>query len=196
MVLFLNCCYTKQLFQPLWVIFHARFRINIILSKSCFFPDRTEWYTFYKNPDFSCSLGVKRVFYGAFVLKCTEMCKHRFRVQLLQNTPFCSSTFTNAKENLVWHHFISIRSGEYNKEAQRIVWMGLLFFFRIGNKVHFLWVDSSHVPNLAMNWKNLWKKTKLKLQESKRATTRRPYTNNKMESWRKKFRLDVSLLMF
>jgi hypothetical protein len=35
---------------------------------------------------------VKRVFYSAFVRKCTDMCKHRFGVQLLQNPPLCSST--------------------------------------------------------------------------------------------------------
>jgi hypothetical protein len=35
---------------------------------------------------------VKRVFYSAFVGKCTDKCKYRFRVQLLQNPPLCSST--------------------------------------------------------------------------------------------------------
>ncbi len=35
---------------------------------------------------------MKRVFYSAFVLKRTEMCKHRFRVQLLQNPPLCTVT--------------------------------------------------------------------------------------------------------
>jgi hypothetical protein len=35
---------------------------------------------------------VKRVFYSAFVRKCTDMCKHRLGVQLLQNPPLCSST--------------------------------------------------------------------------------------------------------
>jgi hypothetical protein len=35
---------------------------------------------------------VKRVFYSAFVRKCTYMCKHRFGVQLLQHPPLCSST--------------------------------------------------------------------------------------------------------
>jgi hypothetical protein len=29
---------------------------------------------------------------GCFVWKCTNMCKHSFGVQLLQNPPFCSST--------------------------------------------------------------------------------------------------------
>ncbi len=33
-----------------------------------------------------------RVFYSAFVWKCTYVCKHRFGVQLLQNPPLCSST--------------------------------------------------------------------------------------------------------
>jgi hypothetical protein len=32
------------------------------------------------------------VFYGAFVWKCTDMCKLRFGVQLLQNPPLCSIT--------------------------------------------------------------------------------------------------------
>jgi hypothetical protein len=35
---------------------------------------------------------VKRVLNSAFVRKCTDMCKHRFGVQLLQNPPLCSST--------------------------------------------------------------------------------------------------------
>ncbi len=35
---------------------------------------------------------VKRVFYSAFVRKCTDMCKHRFGVQLLRHPPLCSST--------------------------------------------------------------------------------------------------------
>jgi hypothetical protein len=39
---------------------------------------------------YSCC--VKRVFYSTFVRKCTDMCKHRSGVQLLQNPPFCSST--------------------------------------------------------------------------------------------------------
>jgi hypothetical protein len=32
------------------------------------------------------------VFYSAFVWKCTDVCKHRFGMQLLQNPPLCSST--------------------------------------------------------------------------------------------------------
>jgi hypothetical protein len=35
---------------------------------------------------------MKRVFYSAFVWKCTDLCKHRFGVQLLQNPSLCSST--------------------------------------------------------------------------------------------------------
>jgi hypothetical protein len=35
---------------------------------------------------------VKRVFHSAFIWKCTDVCKHRFRVQLLQNPLSCSST--------------------------------------------------------------------------------------------------------
>jgi hypothetical protein len=38
---------------------------------------------------------VERVFYSAFVLKCTDVCKHRFGVQLLKNPPLCSSTFAS-----------------------------------------------------------------------------------------------------
>jgi len=45
-----------------------------------------------KIPDFSCSRCVKRVFYSASFLKCTDMCKHRFGVQLWKNSPLCSST--------------------------------------------------------------------------------------------------------
>ncbi len=43
---------------------------------------------------YSCC--VKSVFYSAFVKKCTDMCKHRFGVQLLQNPPLCSSTVATA----------------------------------------------------------------------------------------------------
>jgi hypothetical protein len=46
--------------------------------------------SFHEFPDFSC---VKRVFYSAFVWKCTYMCKHRFGVRLLQNPPLCSNTY-------------------------------------------------------------------------------------------------------
>ncbi len=35
---------------------------------------------------------VKRVLYSAFVRKCTDMCKHRFGVQLLQNPQLCGNT--------------------------------------------------------------------------------------------------------
>ncbi len=45
-----------------------------------------------KITDFSCNRCVKRVFYSAFVWKCTDMCKHRFGVQLLQNPPLCRRT--------------------------------------------------------------------------------------------------------
>jgi hypothetical protein len=53
---------------------------------------------------------VKRVFYTAFVRKCTDMCKHHFGVQLLQNPPFWSSTVNVVKKT--------------NKKKQRIVEMG------------------------------------------------------------------------
>ncbi len=48
-------------------ICHACFWVNKILSKSLFFPDRTEGCSFHKLPDFSC---VKRVFY---ICICLEM---------------------------------------------------------------------------------------------------------------------------
>ncbi len=41
---------------------------------------------------------MKRVFYSALVLKCTEMCKHLFRVQLLQNPPLCISTVKSGSQ--------------------------------------------------------------------------------------------------
>ncbi len=63
---------------------------NIV--KKFFFSDRTEWCSFHKLPDFSCSRCVKRVFYSAFVWKCTYKCNHRFGVQLFQNPPLWSST--------------------------------------------------------------------------------------------------------
>ncbi len=64
----------------------------MILSKRFFFPNRTEWCSFHKIPNFLCSRCVKRVFYSVFVWKCTDKCKHRFGVQLLQNPQLCSST--------------------------------------------------------------------------------------------------------
>ncbi len=48
----------------------------ITKCQKVFFSNRTEWCSFHKIPDFSCSCCVKRVFYSAFVWKCTGMCKH------------------------------------------------------------------------------------------------------------------------
>ncbi len=77
----------------------------------CFFPDRTEWVGFHKIPDFSCSCCVKRMFYSAFVWKCTHMCKHRFGVQLLENPSLCRSTPPphnwGFKVARFWHRFHS-----------------------------------------------------------------------------------------
>ncbi len=94
MVLSLNCCFYYLVILTTFgtILCHAWFWVNEILSKSLFFPDRTEWCSFPKFPYFSCNRCVKRVFYSAFVRKCTVMCKHRFGVQLLQNPPLCSST--------------------------------------------------------------------------------------------------------
>ncbi len=50
---------------------------QIALSKSLFFPSRTKWCSFYKNPDFSCSCCVERV-----------LCV----VYLFGNAPICAST--------------------------------------------------------------------------------------------------------
>jgi hypothetical protein len=57
---------------------------NSLRGTSLFFPDRTEWCSLHKFPDFSC---LEKVFYMAFVCKCTYMSKHRFEVPLLQNPP-------------------------------------------------------------------------------------------------------------
>jgi hypothetical protein len=88
----LNVAYIKYLIQPFWLICHAWFWLNIILSKSYLFPRQTEWRSFHKFPDFSCSRCAKWMFYSAFVRKCTYMCKHRFGVKLFQNPSLCSST--------------------------------------------------------------------------------------------------------
>ena len=53
--------------------------------------------SFHKIPYFSWSCCVKMIFYSAFVWKCIDMCKDRFGVQLMQNSPFCSSTFQTRK---------------------------------------------------------------------------------------------------
>jgi hypothetical protein len=37
------------------------------------------------------------VFYSAFIWKFTDVCKHRFGVQLLQNPPLCSNTIFTQK---------------------------------------------------------------------------------------------------
>jgi hypothetical protein len=66
-----------------------------------FFRDRTEWCSFHKFPDFSCSRCVKRVSYSAFVWKCIYMSKHRFGVQLFQNPQLCSSTASSGHRQVV-----------------------------------------------------------------------------------------------
>jgi hypothetical protein len=63
-----------------------------MLSKSFFFQTEQNDVFFHKIPDLSCNRCVKREFYSALVWKCTDMCKHGFGVQLLQNPPLGSST--------------------------------------------------------------------------------------------------------
>ncbi len=71
---------------------HGSSELIYYCQKVCFFPDRTEWCSFHNIPNFSCSSFVKRAFYSAFDWKYTDICKHRFGVQLLQNPPLCCST--------------------------------------------------------------------------------------------------------
>ncbi len=88
------------------VICHAWFWVNKynIVKKFVFFQ------TEQSDVIFMYSRYVKRVFYSAFVRKCTDMCKHRFGVQLLQNPPLCSSTANIlfgkwiVKDKLLWSH--------------------------------------------------------------------------------------------
>jgi hypothetical protein len=96
--------FIKLLFQPHRVICHAWSCINIILSKSLFFFQTEQNHVvFHRIPDFSYSCCVKKVFCSVLVLKCTDMCKHRFGVQLLQNPLLCSSTenATNRRQSKI-----------------------------------------------------------------------------------------------
>jgi hypothetical protein len=49
-----------------------------IVKKFVFFQTEQSNIVFINFADFSCSRCVKRVFYSAFVWKCTYMCKHHF----------------------------------------------------------------------------------------------------------------------
>jgi hypothetical protein len=79
----------------------------MIFQKVCFFPDITEICIFHKILGFLCSRCVKRVVYSASLLKCTDMCKHRFGVQLLKNPLLCSSTLQRPY------------SGDFDPESRR-----------------------------------------------------------------------------
>jgi len=61
-------------------------------SECCFQREQSD-VVFMKFQTSYVAIVLKMVFYSVFVWKCTDMCKHRFRVQLLQNTPLCSSIF-------------------------------------------------------------------------------------------------------
>jgi hypothetical protein len=76
-----------------------------IAKKSVFFQTEQSNILFIKIK-LLCSLSVKRVFYSAFVFKCTEMCKHRFRVQLLQNPPLCSITLCQPRKKYEYLFFM------------------------------------------------------------------------------------------
>ncbi len=92
MVLFLNCCLHQIVISPTFGNMPCMVLSKFNIVKKFFFPDRTKWCIFHNIPDFSCNRCVKREFYSALVWKCTDMCKHGFGVQLLQNPPLCSST--------------------------------------------------------------------------------------------------------
>jgi hypothetical protein len=65
--------------------------IYSIVKRFVFFQTEQNDVVFIQIHTFHIAVVVKRVFYSAFVWKCTDMCKYRFRVQLLQNPPLCSS---------------------------------------------------------------------------------------------------------
>jgi hypothetical protein len=72
---------TYSLFEMLALEEKTQVNLGWPIFHQCFYLFQTEQSDvfFTKFPDFSC---VKRVFYSAFVWKCTYMCKHRFGVQL------------------------------------------------------------------------------------------------------------------
>jgi hypothetical protein len=69
-------------------------------GKLFFFPDKKERCSFHKIPDFSCSRFVKRVIIVHLFgnAQICALCKHCFRVQLLQSPPLCSSTSKTLKK--------------------------------------------------------------------------------------------------
>jgi hypothetical protein len=80
-------------FNHVWVICLALFWVNTILSKNLvFFQTGQSDVVFINFQTFHVAVVWKGCFYSAFVWKCTYMCKHRFGVQLFQNSPLCSST--------------------------------------------------------------------------------------------------------
>ncbi len=52
---------------------------------------------------------MKRLFYSAFVWKCTDMCKHRFGVQLLQNPPLCRSSVVRSFHGRLYHTLVQCK---------------------------------------------------------------------------------------
>ncbi len=60
-------------------------------SEFCFQTEQSD-VVLIRFQTFYVAIELKKVLYSAFVWKCTDMCKHRFVVQLLQNPPLCSST--------------------------------------------------------------------------------------------------------
>ncbi len=69
-----------------------------------------------------CSRCVKRVFYSAFVRKCTDMCKHRFGVQLLQNPPLCS-TVRLGQDRISQEQILNVTMTECSQCEQVIILM-------------------------------------------------------------------------
>ncbi len=82
----------KSYFHHFGVKCYAWCWVNIILPKSLFFPEKQNDVVLIKFQIFHVAFVWKRLFYCAFVWKCTDVCKHRFGVHLLQNPPLCSST--------------------------------------------------------------------------------------------------------
>ncbi len=92
----------------------------------------------HKIRDFSCSRSEKTLFFcSAFVWKCTDMCKHRFGVQMLQNPPLCRSTknrpnaaFPTEKNGTVKTQAKSIGTKSFcsNRTFVVIIWQSVIYF--------------------------------------------------------------------
>jgi hypothetical protein len=105
-------------------------------------------------------------FCSAFVWKCTDMCKHRFGVQLLQNPPLRSSTKNRPNaafptEKMEQSKSIGTRCFSSNRTFVVIIWQSVIYFisskytaYQMCRLDFFLWVlalSPSPIPTVGAN---------------------------------------------